>query len=229
MFTVILVEPSVEGNIGAVSRVMANFGYTELMLVRPKCDHLSEEALGRSKHARDILKKAKVVDALPEDMILVGTTSALGKDFNIQRTPVTPKQLVTLIGKKKTNIGLVFGPEGPGLSNKELGECAFTVTIPTHKEYHSMNLSHSVAIILYELYDAFGKDKVNGHMLPPDAAQNKQALKMVEEALQKLHFRSEEKRGVQRLVWHKIIGRLFLTTRELSAVMGFLRKIIDGK
>ena len=116
MLSVILIEPSVAGNVGAVARVMSNFGFSDLVLVRPKCDHLSEEAQGRSKHARFILKKAKVVSALGGLDYLVGTTSVLGIDFNIPRTPVTPKQLVELVrGKLSSDIGLVFGPEGPGL------------------------------------------------------------------------------------------------------------------
>ncbi len=226
MISIILVEPAVAGNIGAVARVMANFGFSELVLVRPKCAHLDEEAQSRSKHAKEILQKAKVVDKLPDDCTLIGTTSVLGRDFNIPRTPVTPKQLVALVKGKKTNIGLVFGPEGPGLSNKEIEACDFIVTVPTHKAYDSMNLSHSVAIILYELYDAFGTEKINSHQHTPEQAQIKQALKMAKEAIAKLDFKSDEKREVQRLIWKKVVTRLFLTKRELSSVMGFFRKVI---
>jgi tRNA/rRNA methyltransferase len=229
MISIILVEPAVAGNIGAVARAMANFNFTELVLVRPKCAHLDDEAQSRSKHAKDILTKAIVTDTLPDDCTLIGTTSVLGRDFNIPRTPVTPKQLVKLVQRKKANIGLVFGPEGPGLSNKDIEACDFIVTIPTHKDYDSMNLSHSVAIILYELYDALGTEKVNAHQRTPEPAQIKQALKMAQEAVSTLNFLSDEKREVQRLIWKKVITRLFLTKRELSSVMGFFRKVIDRK
>ena len=230
MISVILIEPSVAGNIGAVARVMANFGFSDLILVRPKCDHLGEEAQARSKHARDILVKAKVMNELPKKDYLIATTSIVGMHFNIPRTPINPKQLVELVkGRTKAKIGLVFGPEGPGLSNKDSEQCNVVLTIPTHKEYASMNLSHAVAIILYELYEAFGIEKVNEHHLMPDSATLKQAHKMVEDAIITLKFRSDEKRDVQREIWKKILGRLFLTKRELSAVMGFLKQIHHTK
>ncbi|HSU72227.1 MAG TPA: RNA methyltransferase [Candidatus Binatia bacterium] len=230
MVSIILVEPSVPGNIGAVARVMSNFGFKDLVLVRPKCDHLSEEAQGRSKHARPILKKAKVVDALKGFDYLIGTTSALGTDFNIPRSPVTPKELVELLKDKNTKkVGLVFGPEGPGLSNKDLEACDFIVTIPTHEDYASMNLSHSVAIILYEWYDAFGAHKVNADIRPITDVEKKQILKMVDEILVQYPFRTPTKRETQKKLWKKIAGKLFLSKRESYALMGFLRKMLEGK
>ena len=40
-----LVEPAGPLNIGSVARLCANFGVSELRLVAPRCDHLSEEAI----------------------------------------------------------------------------------------------------------------------------------------------------------------------------------------
>ena len=40
-----LVEPAGPLNIGSVARLCANFGVSELRLVAPRCDHLSEEAM----------------------------------------------------------------------------------------------------------------------------------------------------------------------------------------
>jgi len=226
MISVILVEPSVGGNIGAVARAMANFGYSNLVLVRPKCDHVSEEAQGRAKKARPILKKAKIVKDLQGFDYLIGTTSQIGTDFNIPRSPITPKELAQVIkGKTKGNIGIVFGPEGPGLTNMEIEKCDFVVTIPTHRKYHSMNLSHSVSIILYELYQAAGKDKVHSSITPVTETEKKQVMKMVNQVLKDYEFRST-RIETQRKLWKKIIGKLFMSKRESYALMGFLRKIL---
>ncbi|MHA1211023.1 MAG: TrmH family RNA methyltransferase, partial [Candidatus Heimdallarchaeota archaeon] len=35
---IVLVEPSVQGNIGATARVMKNFGFQELVLINPQTD-----------------------------------------------------------------------------------------------------------------------------------------------------------------------------------------------
>lgn len=229
MISVILLEPSVPGNIGAVARVMANFGFDNLVLVSPKCDHLSEESQGRSKHARSILRDAKVVHDIPKLDYLVATTSALGTDSNISRSPVSPKELVALVkGKLKGSIGLVFGPEGPGLTNAQIAKCDFVVTIPTHKSYHSMNISHAVAIVLYELFDAYGQAKVAEGIRPITPAERRVALKYIDDILEKYAFRTDTKRETQRLLWKKIVGKLFMSKRESYALLGFLRQILKG-
>ncbi|MEK6849362.1 MAG: RNA methyltransferase [Nanoarchaeota archaeon] len=232
MISIILVEPSIPGNIGAVARVMANFDFKDLVLINPKCDHLDEEAQGRSKRARPILRNAKVGgDELYKEFdYLIATTSQLGTDYNIKRTPVEPKELVQLLkGKTNRKIGLVFGPEGPGLSNKDIDRCDFVMTIPTHGQYHSMNLSHAVAIILYELYCSFGEEKVTKGIRPVIAAEKAQAMKQVEAILSKYNFHGEPKKENHRQLWKKIVGRLFLSRREMNTLLGFLRKCVENK
>ena len=226
MISIILLEPAIEGNIGAIARVMANFGFKDLVLVRPKCDHLSQESQGRAKRARPILKKAKVVKDLKGFDYLVATTSQIGSDLNIQRTPIRPSELPELIKGKKTKLGIVFGPEGPGLTNKEVQKCDFVVTIPTNQKYHSMNLSHSVAIVLYEIYQALKRPGIYTRIRPITITEKKQILKMIEEIIKKQDYISETRRDVQRTLWKRIIGKLFMSKRESYALMGFLRKVL---
>ena len=66
MITVILIEAQEPGNIGAIARSMANFELNNLILVNPKCDHLSEDARRRAVHAGKILMNAKIVENLDE-------------------------------------------------------------------------------------------------------------------------------------------------------------------
>lgn len=232
MISVILVEPGVPGNIGAVARVMGNFGFRDLVLINPKCDHRDLDAIGRSKHAKSILVNAKVgdEDVFKEFDYLIATTSQIGRDYNIQRTPVEPKQLVELLkGKTNRKIGLVFGPEGPGLNNKDVARCDFVLTIPTHSLYHSMNLSHSVAIILYELYCAFGANKVTKEFREVKPEEKQQAMKLVEFILNAYNFHGESKKENHRKLWRKIIGKLFLSRREMNTLLGFLSKCLGNK
>ena len=60
MTTIILVEPETPGNIGAVARAMANFGFNKLLLVNSQCNHLDEEAKNRAKAGLNVLEKAKI-------------------------------------------------------------------------------------------------------------------------------------------------------------------------
>jgi len=225
--SVILVEPETAGNIGAVARVMANFDCKNLVLINPKCDHLSKEAVDRASHAKTILKKAKVkpLSFLKSFHTLIATTSQLGRDYNIPRSPITPEQL-NAIAPKKPKIALVFGRESHGLSNKEIDLCDFTLTIPTSKKYPVMNLSHSVNIILYELFKS-SKTSVSSHIVFATKTEKTQLNKMVDSVLKRLKFTTATKLQTQKLIWKKILAKSFLTRRESYALMGFFRKLLE--
>lgn len=57
---IVLVEPQHEGNIGAVARLMKNFGFSELFLVNPR---VQRGAVARSFacHAKNIVRDAVIV------------------------------------------------------------------------------------------------------------------------------------------------------------------------
>lgn len=218
MISVILIEPQIEGNIGAIARSMKNFGFSKLILVNPECK-IGKEARCRAKHANDILDNVKIVKKFPKMDYLIGTTCKTGNDYNIPRNPITPKELKKII-PSKGKLGIVFGRESDGLSNDEISKCDFLVKIPTNSKYASMNLSHAVNIILYELSD-FDND-----ITPISDAEKKQLMKLLNQALKKMDFISEDKRDTQKLVWKKMIGKSFLSKREAYALMGFFKKLL---
>lgn len=246
MITVVLVRPVVAGNVGAIARLMANFGSSRLVLVSPECDYLGKEASDRAKHAKHLLAKAKVVKALKDvrtDM-KIGTTCRLGSDYNLHRTPLLPHQLASVLPEKK-DVAIVFGPEGPGLSNDDLLQCDLTLTIPTTKEYSSMNLSHAVGVVLYAIYaaraapaqkpikDGAGSkgashaavDHIASHYPPMTAIEHKQILKMIDGIIAGIHWSEPSKAQTQKKLWRNLIGKSFLTKREAFALMGFLSKV----
>ncbi len=221
MISVVLLEPRNSGNVGAVARVMANFGFEKLVLVNPKCNHLSQTARNRAKWAQKVLKNAKVVKKLPK-ATLVATTGKIGTDYNIPRSPITPEQL-SQITPKKANTAIVFGRESTGLTNEEILECDFVMAIPASKKYPILNLSHSVAVVLYEL--SKGKEQHTSHIQFASKADKEQLMKMLSKALNKMEFATKEKKQTQVKVWKRMIGKSFLTKREAFALMGFLRKL----
>jgi tRNA/rRNA methyltransferase len=226
MITVVLVEPENSGNVGAVARVMANFGFKDLVLIGPKCNHLSQTARNRAKHAQIVLKKAKVKgwSYLKKFDALAATTSKLGTDYNIPRSPVSPEQLAQIV-PEKGNVALLFGRESQGLCNDEIAKCDFVVTIPTAKDYPSLNISHSVAVMLYELSKKF-PGKVSEHIIFASDIEKRQMMKMLAKVLSKMHFATASKKETQVRVWKRMIGKSFLTRREAFALMGFFKKLI---
>ena len=73
---IVLVEPQHPGNIGAVARVMANFGLNDLVMVKG-CG-LADESYARSKSGRPILEKSKrystIEEAIADCDIAIGTS-----------------------------------------------------------------------------------------------------------------------------------------------------------
>lgn len=243
MISIIILEPRNSGNLGAICRVMKNFGFKELILVNPVCNPKSITARKRSKHAVDILNNSKIISLKSKKDIYsvmnkfdytIATTSQLGTDFNIARSPITPEQLLSKLANDKINItktkiALVFGRENYGLSNEEINACDFSLTIPTNKEYPSMNISHSIAVVLYELSKLNLLDKVNSHIIPIANIEKKIMLKLINKTIKNLTLATENKEETLRKVWKKIIAKSFISKREAFALLGYFRKLSDKK
>lgn len=235
MLSLILVEIEHGQHIGAICRVMANFGLSKLILINPVCKKSDWDALKRAKHeAASILNNAIITDfsILKTFDYLVGTTARNGRDYNIPRSPMTPEEFSNWIHENniledlKVRVGIVIGREGHGLSNEELLQCDSVVTIPTHHNYVTMNISHAVAVLLYEIYKKLGTVKMQKKFPKAGVNEKQVIMRVLDEILAKKDFKSESKQKTQRRVWKKLIGKAMLTRREAFALIGFLRKMI---
>ncbi|MEM4366871.1 MAG: RNA methyltransferase [Candidatus Anstonellales archaeon] len=138
----VLVEPEYDMNVGAVCRVMKNFGFSELYLVRPACP-MGFNARMFAKHATDILERARIVGTIDEALegFVIATSgirrrnSILLKDFAPPKSPYT----------------LIFGREGEGLHSDELAKADALVHIETSPAYPSLNVVNAVAITLFHI------------------------------------------------------------------------------
>ena len=218
MLYVILSGVENSGNVGAIARAMANFELHNLVLVNPKCDHLSSEARNRAKHAQDILREAKVVKKIPKMDCLIATSAITGTQFN-PRSPLTPKELASVI-PKNCKVGLLIGPEGSGLNNEEILKADFVVTIPASKKYPTLNISHACCLLFSEL---FKKEKTINELA--SVKDKEVVLNYVDKCLSKMKFSTPEKKRTQKIVWKRVVNKSFLTKREAFALIGFLKKV----
>lgn len=227
---IVLVRPEISGNLGAVARSMANFGFKHLVLVDPIADPSCDEALRRAKHGKSVLQKAKIVPSLKDVKVdyLIATSGKLGSDYNIPRIPLEPWQLSNCVSQlKETTIGLVFGPESKGLPNSEVELCDSFITIPADEKYPILNLSHAVTIILYELFITRETKK---ETYKPINKKDKEVLEnLIDETIESLPFETEDKKKTQKILWHRLIGKSFLTKREAFTMMGFFKKILKKR
>jgi len=164
-FGFILVKPQLGENIGASARSLKNFGFSKLNIVLPKQSWPNNKAKATSVGAYDIIKKAKIYnntyDAISRFNIVISLSS---RKRNINKKHISINQFLKIIeSKKNTKFGLMFGPEASGLSNEDLCLSNYILQIPTSKKFKSLNLSHSLTVICYEIFKSinFNKFKKN--------------------------------------------------------------------
>ena len=151
---VILTQPQMPENIGAVARVMANFGLSDLRLVNPRHGWPQERAWASASGADWPLNAARVYDTVGEaiaDLRLVYATTARPREI---RLPViTPRQAAAELSQASSQgqpVGLLFGGERAGLETADIALCQAVVTIPIDPLFRSLNLGQAVAINAYE-------------------------------------------------------------------------------
>jgi tRNA/rRNA methyltransferase len=153
--SIILVEPGESRNIGSVARAMSNFGATSLSVVSPR-NYDPERALQTACGGDSVLQAAEfhtsLPDALTKAQYVVGFSAVRGK------TRLHHISLIewagTILNKQSVprDTALVFGPEDSGLRYEHIELCSQLVFIPTSNTNSSLNLSHAVSVVLYELF-----------------------------------------------------------------------------
>ena len=150
---VVAVEPRYQQNLGYIARVMKNFGLKELVLVNPKCKYRGSQAIKYSKHARDVLEGARVAKSLASASkgLVVGTTGLWRKaDSSFYNIFSLAELRERPAWKRSREITIVLGRDGTGLSREEIRDCDALVFIGASEEYPVMNISHALAVMLYE-------------------------------------------------------------------------------
>ena len=149
---VVLVRTRNPLNIGAVARVMSNFGFLQLHLVQPFEPSFREarSAVG----AADLLKKAKVfntvAEAIQDCSLVVGTSAVRDREVHQRIKMLADGASEMRASLKKQRVALLFGSEKTGLSTADLSHCNLLLRIPTRVEHVSLNLAQAVAVTLYE-------------------------------------------------------------------------------
>ncbi|HYV49679.1 MAG TPA: TrmH family RNA methyltransferase [Myxococcaceae bacterium] len=137
-------------NLGAVARVMANFGFRALRLSDP-VTYAFDSARKMAIRGDAVLEGMQVARSLPEaleDTVYVcGTTSRTLEG----RPPLSPEVAAERLRAHapRGRVALVLGGEKRGLSDSELAACQDYLVIPTNAEQPSMNLAQAAAVLLY--------------------------------------------------------------------------------
>ena len=224
---VILLEPQLEENIGAVARAMLNFNLHNLRIIKKKW-RPNRISFKTSAKADEILKNAQVFKNLEDainDLQFVFATSNRKRDLNTDL--VNLKQGTKIINNyKNSKVGILFGPERSGLTNEHIALCDKIIEIPLNKNFKSLNLAQSVLLIAYELFN-LTLSKTN--FVKIKKTKKKELIiffKVLQNYLEKGNFFKvkEKKKYMMRNV-KTIFNKADLTEKEIKILLGIIKNL----
>jgi tRNA/rRNA methyltransferase len=230
---VVLVRPHFAGNLGAVARVMCNFGLNQLTLVNPFADPRAEEARRLATHGGHLLESVRIVSSLDEavaDCGYVVATSSNVEGLYREQHHGRPDEIVPhlLTPLADGPCALVFGPEPHGLSNAEVARCHGLIRVPTAAECPSLNLAQAVAICLYELRKQWlqsqGRATRPTHKVAPFADQERM-FDGLRGALEDVHFLWGQKAEPLMHAVRQLIARAQPSPNEVRILFGLARQL----
>lgn len=233
---VILNEPQLAENIGAVARAMGNFGLTDLRLVRPRDGWPQDRAWASASGATWPLDTAQVFDTLEAavgDLQLVLATTARPRETQLPVEPPRTAALRLFDGAGQAlRTGLLFGGERAGLETADIALCHGIITIPVDPKFWSLNLAQAVVVCAYEWRLASaGEASVVKDIEPP--APVEQVVGFYEHLEAELEaggfFHPPEKRASMVRNLRVALGRARFTEQETATMRGVIHALAKGR
>lgn len=235
---IILNAPQLAENIGAVARVMANFGLSDLRLVNPRDGWPQERAWASASGADWPLNGAQVCGSVAEaiaDLHRVYATTARPRE--LQLPVITPRAAAAELATASRHgerVGLLFGGERAGLETADVALCQAVVTIPIDLRFRSLNLAQAVAINAYEWRAATQVDAPPPNFRPGAAPATGEAMLGFFEHLEReldaagfFHPPEKTPNMVQNL--RSALGRVRFTDQEVRTLRGVITALSRGR
>jgi TrmH family RNA methyltransferase len=226
-FRVVLVRPENAANIGACARLVRNVAAEGLDLVAPD-DWRTVECWRTAWGAQDVLEAARVfpdlTSALRGVALAVGLSGRRGAGAPMDVREAA--QEIASLGPEE-GAALVFGPEASGLSAAELACCGRRARIPSNPAQPSFNLSHAVAIAVYEVRRAVTPGPADG---PRRAThdEKERLLALLREGLLALGALPAVNAEGYFREWRALVQRADVTPRELKLLEHMARKMAQA-
>ena len=234
----VLVETSRAGNVGSVARAMKTMGFSELVLVAPRCADplLDPEAVAFASGAIDVLENTRIVGTVAEALEGCNFAAAVSARLREFSPPVWTPRAFSAHVAEKTDLrpALILGNERVGLPNDIVAGCNVLINIPANPSYSSLNLSQAAQVLAYECrLAAEGENRTQtGVGFQGEAASMAQIEGMythLEEALVAIGFLNADnpKKLMPRL--KRLFARTQLETEEVNILRGIARQMLQSK
>ncbi len=226
--SIVLVRTKTPGNIGAVARCMMNMGLSRLVLVRPPRDDQGEAmklAAGAEAVLRDAIRTETLREAVAEHRLVIGTSRHLGRR---RRNIGTPREMADRIVPllPQNRIALVFGREVNGLDKEDLALCNELIAIPSSEAFPSLNLSHAVSIVAYELFLATRAGPASEGRTLAQAGELEIFYQHLQKVLEDSGFLGPHNREHMMFSLRQLFGRSRLEQRDISILRGILSAVV---
>lgn len=234
---IVLVEPQLAENIGAVARAMGNFALSELRLVKPRDGWPNPGANRTASGADRILEEAKLYDTLADAITdCTFVIAATARQHDQIKEVVGPEQAARDLFphvEAGNKAALVFGRERNGLEVHEVGLANKILTMPVNPAFASLNLAQAVIICAYEFYklasdNALPFEMPNFSAPAPKAKFEAFFATMVSELERHEFFRPPEKRENMVVNLRNIFLRLNATEQDMQTLHGVVRTLAQG-
>jgi tRNA/rRNA methyltransferase len=216
---------------------MANFGLSDLRMVRPRDGWPQERAWASASGADWPLNGARIFDRLEDavaDLHRLYATTARPRET---RLPIlTPREAATDVHEAAAeglNTGLLFGGERAGLETSDIALAQAIVTIPIDPKFRSLNLAQAVAVCAYEWRTAVADRPPPAFREGEEAADQGELIGLYEHLERELEvsgfFYPPEKTPSMVRNLRVILARSRLTVQEVRTLRGVITALTKGR
>lgn len=217
----VIVGPEGRINMGFILRLAKNFGVSDLCVVDPQFNlddpEVREFAARGAELLDSVAVKPSVEECLTGVKLSICTTSIGDLESDVLRQSLPPHLLRYALPKSGT-VALVFGRESVGLRREELEKCDLISSLNTGTDYNVLNLSHAVAIYLYEFF----REPIAELYERSECGED--VLKALRREMEVLASVSGEEKGVRAL--KNVVFRANPRNPECGALYKLLKKIL---
>lgn len=226
--TLVLHRPKHAGNIGSVARCAKNMGIGDIIVVTREEPDMERIRQMSTHLALDVVDRIRFVDRLDEALggfhFIAGTTARTG---SMRQPSGHPREVAeTLVDvSQKNKVAILFGPEDIGLTNDELRRCHALITIPTSDKLRSLNLSHAVLLVCYEIFLASTAVPERFKPRLATSAELEGMYEQIKDLFIKIGFINPQNPEYWMLNVRRFLSRAELRSRDVKIIRGFCRQL----
>ena len=237
--SIVLVRPQMGENIGAVARVMLNFGLAGLRLVEPRDRWPNPKAVAVASGADHVLEQARLEwrleDALADCTFVL---AASARPRELEKPVWSPREAAAQIAaavRAGARPAVMFGAEANGLTNDEIARADAIVTYPVNPGFASLNLAQAVSVFAF----CYGEARQQTDLptwfmdtLSPPATQAELDglfVHLDEELIRGRFFHPEDKAPLMRQNLRTLFLRARLSEQEVRTLRGVIKALTIGR